>query len=73
MCKLTEKLGIVEINIYLLKRALRVCPTLWREKVLARLRELYEKTNNKDALRDMDNFMWDLGKLEALLSRSQMR
>lgn len=61
---------MVEQNIYLLKRAITISPSIWRENLLLKLRKTYLKENRMEALNDLDQLMGNKKKMEDVLAEN---
>lgn len=53
MIFIVEKLNLEEQLIYLLKRAIKISPNLWREKLISKLQQVYEREGKTEALTDL--------------------
>lgn len=70
MIALAEAEGLVDQVIYLLKRAITLSPSIWREGLLQQLKSIYQAQNRMEALSDINHLISNKKKLEEVLAEN---
>ena len=61
---------MTEQSIYILKRTITISPSIWRQNLIQKLRDIYQKQNKIEALNDLDLLVNNKKKLEEVLAQN---